>query len=466
MKLPEYFENNLRELMNADEFELFKDSFDRKRVYGLRLNTLKINGELFEKLSGRKLPRIPWVPDGFYYEEDDAPGKHPYYHAGLYYIQEPSAMMPAQALSPMPGERVLDLCAAPGGKTTHLGCLMRNKGIIVSNDISPKRVKPLAKNVELMGITNALIINETPERLSRAFPGYFDRILLDMPCSGEGMFRKDKEAIQSYSLYKKSEYIAKQRGIFEQAVTMLKPGGTIVYSTCTFNPDENERNMEYFMNMYGLQSDSIEPYPCWEPSRGEWASGDESLNAGLRLWPHRAEGEGHFVFRLKKPGSVESSGNTEGDATMGKEPDEMSFTSVEAEKAAISFKHFEDEVMNSDIKGVFHMRSGSLFRLPPGLSGVPNVRWENVGLYLGEYRNERFEPSGALAMAMRMEDFKIAINYKAQDQMVMRYLKGETIIREGERGYAVVCVDGFPLGWAKQESGILKNLYTKGWRMQ
>lgn len=465
MKLPEYFEIYFKELMNPDEFELFKDSFDGKRVQGIRLNTLKINGALFEKLSGRKLPGIPWIPEGFRIDENESPGKHPYYHAGLYYIQEPSAMMPAQVLAPRPGQRVLDLCAAPGGKTTQIGCLMRNKGIIVTNDISPKRVKALVKNVELMGITNALILNETPERLSRTFPDYFDKILLDMPCSGEGMFRKDKEAVRSYSRYKSSECVGMQRGIFDQAYAMLKPGGTIVYSTCTFNPDENERNMEFFMSRYDLVADRIEPYPCWESSRGEWALAEkESCSAGLRFWPHLAEGEGHFVFRLKKPGKGE---NTADDgAPMDKEHDEMAYTSIEAEKAARAFKLFENEAMNSGIRGVFHVRESSLFRLPPGLSEVPNVRWEKAGLYLGEYRNERFEPSGSLVTALRMEDFKIAIDYNAQDQSVLRYLKGETLIREGEKGYAVVCVDGFPLGWAKQENGMLKNLYPKGWRMQ
>lgn len=469
MELPEYFEKKFRELMNAEEYELFRSSFDEKRASGLRLNTLKIEPPLFERLFGEKLTPVPWVPEGYYYE-DLAPGKHPYYHAGLFYIQEPSAMMPARVLSPAPGERVLDLCAAPGGKTTQLACMMKNGGLIVSNDISPKRVKALVKNVELMGITNALVTNETPERLAHAFPEFFDRILLDVPCSGEGMFRKDREAIQSYSRYKSEACVAMQRAIFEQAYAMLKPGGTLVYSTCTFNPDENERNMAFFVKKYHLEPQRIPDFPGWERSRGEWSGDDsEKFSAGLRLWPHKARGEGHFVFLLKKTGSIRNAKDRAKvplGAKMSPERSGTICTSKEAERALEAFRAFEQENMNTFLNGVFHIRDGSLFRLPPALREVPNLRWEKAGLYLGEFRNGRFEPSGSLAVAMKTENFKWVLNLPLTDHRVIRYLKGETLIHEGEKGYVAVCVDGFPLGWGKQDAGTLKNLYPKSWRMQ
>lgn len=477
MKLPEYFEKKFKDLMDAEEYALFKNAFDEKRVSGLRLNTLKIDPSLFESLFDEKLTPVPWIPGGYYFE-DLAPGKHPYYHAGLYYIQEPSAMMPAQVLSPKPGERVLDLCAAPGGKTTQLGCLMRNSGLIVSNDISPKRVKALVKNLELMGITNALVVNETPERLARVFPEYFDRILLDVPCSGEGMFRKDREAIQSYSKFKSAECVVMQRAIFEQAYAMLMPGGTLVYSTCTFNPDENERNIAFFVKQYGLEPQRIPDYPGWERSRGEW-SGDDSarFSAGLRLWPHKARGEGHFVFLLKKPESPSEPGAQSHASLEAPASESMTgaadharggtaCTSPEAERALEAFKAFEQENMNTHMEGIFHIRESSLFRLPPAIAEVPGLRWEKAGLYLGEFAKGRFEPSASLAVAMKMSDFKRVINLPAKDHRVIRYLKGETLLIEGEKGYTAVCVDGFPLGWGKQDGGTLKNLYPKGWRMQ
>ncbi|MGI6085048.1 MAG: SAM-dependent methyltransferase, partial [Acetivibrionales bacterium] len=213
MRLPEFFEENFRALMDKNEYRDFIASFGRERNFGIRVNTLKIKPDEFLDFIERQLEPIPWISEGFYYPEGEVFGKHPAYHAGLYYIQEPSAMMPAQALCPEPGEKVLDLCAAPGGKTTALGSRMQNMGLLVANDISPKRVKALVKNVELMGLTNTFIVNESPEKLQQVYPAYFDRILLDVPCSGEGMFRKDKEAVQSYSRFKSDECVRVQREI-------------------------------------------------------------------------------------------------------------------------------------------------------------------------------------------------------------------------------------------------------------
>lgn len=460
MKLPVFFENYFTALMDAEEYEHFKASFDGRRHLGLRVNTLKVAPEAFEKLYDQRLSRIPWVSEGFYYEEGSAPGKHPYYHAGLYYIQEPSAMMPAQVLSPAPGEKVLDLCAAPGGKTTHLGIKMQNRGLVVSNDISPKRVKALVKNVELMGLTNTLVVNETPQRLLGVFPEYFDKILLDVPCSGEGMFRKDREAVQSYTRFKSSECVAMQRDIFEQAIGMLRPGGTMVYSTCTFNPDENERNMEHFIKQYGISVKSVDPWGGWERSRGEWTeSGDQALSGGLRLWPHKAMGEGHFVCLLEKPGQAHDSERT-GDACLTN-----AYTSSDAEKAAEVFFAFAEDHMHTKPAGLYHLRGSSLYLLPPYLGAVPAIRWEKAGLYVGEVQKGRFEPSQSLILSSTLKDFKRVLDLSARDHDVMRYLKGETLMTEGEKGYTCVAVDGFPLGWGKQENGMLKNLYSKGWRM-
>lgn len=457
MKLPEFFEKSFQDLMGENEYQAFKASFDDKRHYGLRVNTLKIRTDEFLEFMNKPLEPIPWVEQGFYYPEGESFGKHPAYHAGLYYIQEPSAMMPAHVLSPMPGEKVLDLCAAPGGKTTHLGCQMQNTGLLVTNDISPKRVKALVKNVELMGLANCFVVNETPQRLKEIYPEYFDRILLDVPCSGEGMFRKDREAVQSYSRYKSTECVALQREIVASAYAMLKPGGTMVYSTCTFNPDENERNIEHFINTYNLEVDELEPVGGFEHSRARWTeSGDAALSGGLRLWPHKARGEGHFVCRLKK------SGNRPGNEASVPSP---AFTSKDAEQAFKAFQSFLDENMNGFEHGVYHLRGASLYRLPSFMEEVPAIKWDKAGLYLGEFQKGRFEPSQSLVMASKPQDFKRILRLERQDQNIIRYLKGETLFADGEKGYTVVCMEDFPLGWAKQDGGMLKNLYPKGWRM-
>jgi NOL1/NOP2/sun family putative RNA methylase len=457
MKLPEFFEENFRALMDADEYRNFMASFDGKRNLGIRVNTLKIKPNDLLALIERQLEPIPWILEGFYYPEGESFGKLPAYHAGLYYIQEPSAMMPAQALCPEPGEKVLDLCAAPGGKTTALGNMMQNRGLLVTNDISPKRIQPLVKNIELMGLNNTFVVNESPDKLRHIYPEYFDRILLDVPCSGEGMFRKGKEAVQSCSRFTSDECVTIQREIVKSAYDMLKPGGTIVYSTCTFNPYENEENIEFFIKNYELEVDKLEPTGGFEASRGEWTeSKDASLSGGLRLWPHKADGEGHFVCRLIKKGSKRE--NEAISITLG-------YTSKEAEKAAQAYEEFSEENMNSVEKGIFHLKGDRLYRLPQYLEKLPSVRWENAGLYLGEYKKGRFEPSQPLVMASKREDFKRIVRFNKNDQSIIRYLKGETLFHKGDRGYAAVCYEDFPLGWVKQDGEMLKNLYLKGWRM-
>lgn len=465
MHLPDFFKISFENLMKPEEFEAFKESFDGRRRQGLRTNTLKISPGELRELLGKELSTVPWIPEGFYYEGDFSPGKSPFYHAGLYYIQEPSAMMPALALAPLPGEKVLDLCAAPGGKSTYLGTMMKSTGLLVSNDISPKRVKALVKNIELMGLTNTYIVNETPERLAQIYPGYFDRILLDVPCSGEGMFRKDKEAVQSYTRFKSEECVAMQRAIFHQAYTMLAPGGVIVYSTCTFNPDENERNMEYFISRYGLKAEPLFGEGGWEASRKEWTeSKSPELERGIRLWPHKAEGEGHFVFRLKKEGEMEAL-SPESTGT-GAE-----FTSKESEKGYKVYREFMDRNIQGELpwlsegEGCFHLAGTRLYRLPSPMNGVPHISWEKAGLYLGDFNKGRFEPSQSLAMAFQKDNFIRTVDLNPGGDEVYRYLKGETLLREGEKGYTGVCVGGFPLGWGKQDGSILKNLYPKGWRM-
>ncbi|MGI6085861.1 MAG: RsmF rRNA methyltransferase first C-terminal domain-containing protein, partial [Acetivibrionales bacterium] len=286
---------------------------------------------------------------------------------------------------------------------------------------------------------------------------YFDRILLDVPCSGEGMFRKDKEAVQSYSRFKSDECVRVQREIFESAYGMLKPGGIIVYSTCTFNPHENEKNIEFFIKNYDLMVDRLEPIGGFEPSRREWTvSKEPSLSGGLRLWPHKARGEGHFVCRLIKKGIKRN--NDEADSDSG-------WTSKESEKAGKAFEEFAAENLNGFEQGIFHLRGSSLYRLPQYLDKLPTIKWEKAGQYLGEYKKDRFEPSQSLVMAAKPEDFKRIIKFKKNDPRIIRYLKGETLFYNEGKGYGAVCYEDYPLGWVKQNGEMLKNMYPKGWRM-
>jgi NOL1/NOP2/fmu family ribosome biogenesis protein/23S rRNA U2552 (ribose-2'-O)-methylase RlmE/FtsJ len=415
---------------------------------------------------------VPWCPNGFYYDENvDKPSKHPYYFAGLYYIQEPSAMTPAATLPVDEGDRVLDICAAPGGKSTELMAKLNGTGILVSNDISASRAKALLKNLELFGSGNSLIISEAPHELSERFAGYFDKILIDAPCSGEGMFRKSGSMVTAWEKNGNQLFADLQRSILTEAVKMLKPGGKLLYSTCTFAPLENEKSIEYLLSLD--DSLSIEEFPKYElfdDGHPEWSdTGNTELTKCARLWPHKLSGEGHFVTLVKKAGDNAPEFNT-GDYPVKKSklPDEVkefieNLGTVRDKKRYISNGRYELD-MNR-----FEISQDKLYYIPQSFPSVRGLRILRCGLFMGEIKKKRFEPSQALAMALSMDDFKNVINLTSDDERVKRYLKGETIDASDmdgiKDGLALICVDGFPLGWGKLNRGTLKNKYLSGWRL-
>jgi len=453
MKLPEEYTKKMRSLLDESEFEQFMRSYDEARYYGLRVNTLKISVDEFLRISPYKLEKVPWAKDGFYYEEGENPGRHPYYHAGLYYIQEPSAMLPGEVIDARPGERVLDLCAAPGGKTVQMAASMKGKGIIVANDINSERVKALVKNIELCGVRNAVVTNETPEKLSQTFRGYFDKILVDAPCSGEGMFRKDPDAVKSWEKFKCDRCSAMQKDILQYVDLMLKPGGVIVYSTCTFSPEENEKMIAYFLNKYdNYELADIPMTGGIECGRPEWADGNSSLSKTRRLWPHKVKGEGHFTAKLVKRDNEK----TDTDIL----PHEKQVDS----KLLKPFFDFVKDNLNTDIDGHFIVKGKNLYVLPENIPSLDGLKVAKFGWYLGEFERDSFEPSHAMVIALNKEDIKNTADFKCDSREIYGYLKGETIMVEGTKGLTGVCVDGYTVGWAKQMGDMLKNKYPKGWR--
>lgn len=438
--------------MKENEYEEFLESYNQPRHYGLRVNTLKISVEDFLRISPFALEPIPWTKDGFYYKEGENPGRHPYYHAGLYYIQEPSAMLPGAVMDAQPGECVLDLCAAPGGKTVQMAAAMKGQGLLLANDISADRVKALVKNIELCGIRNAVVTNETPEKLARNFKGFFDRILVDAPCSGEGMFRKDEDAARSWENFKCEKCAGMQRDILDHVDKMLKPGGYMVYSTCTFSPEEDEAMIAEFMDKQGNYE--ICPIPKVAgiaDGRPEWANGNPELAKTARLWPHRMRGEGHFVALLRKKTAAADT------------PNRSSFANPKDMKLD-SFYAFVRENLNIEIEGVFDMKGSNLYCLPHQLPDMSGLKVAKFGWYLGEFIKDKFEPSHSMVIALAQRDLKNVMDLGKDDRMVLSYLKGETLMIEGKKGYTAICVDGYTLGWAKQTGDMLKNMYPKGWR--
>ena len=323
MNLPKVFEEKMKDLLGS-EYEAYTACYDEPRHYGLRVNTAKISVEDFLKIAPWPLEPVPWIHNGFYYDGDNIqPSKHPYYFAGLYYLQEPSAMTPADRLPVEPGDRVLDVCAAPGGKATELGAKLGGTGVLAANDLSSSRAKGLLKNLELFGIGNVLILSEEPGKLVSYFPEYFDKILIDAPCSGEGMFRKNPEAACVWSEEKPPECAKMQREIVKQAISMLKPGGMMIYSTCTFSPEENEQIIAWVLREFPeIQLIPMKGYEGFSEGRPDLADGNPELKKCVRIWPHHMDGEGHFVALMQKGRTPEDDVSPEKSSAYISEADE------------------------------------------------------------------------------------------------------------------------------------------------
>lgn len=435
---PQKFLDEIRELI-PDEYDDFIKSYDKPMNYGLRVNTLKLSPEEYLELSGETLKGVPWNELGFYYDGSQKYTKNPLYHAGLYYIQEPSAMRPAHLLPIDEGDVVLDMCAAPGGKSTALGAKLGNTGLLVSNDVSASRAKALLKNIEFFGIKNSLVLSEYPKKLAQVFPEFFDKVLIDAPCSGEGMFRKKPSMTANWEKFGPAYFGEIQREILLNGADMLKPGGLMVYSTCTFSGFEDEESVEYL----------CKNRPEMECLKME------------RLWPHRVDGEGHFCALLKKSGDSKGKDFVPG----------YKYSSVP------DITPFYEFLKEAKIEDDFDSRrlvvqKGSLYYFPekmPDFSGLHVIR---NGWYLGELKKNRFEPSGAFARAVSPKKCGHVLDLTLDDGRVVKYLKCETIEtdetveaeRDLENGWYLVCVCGYPLGFGKMNGGTLKNKYPVGWR--
>ncbi len=450
--LPALYEKNMRALL-GDEFEAYLGSFDRPVYQGARVNTAKLSPEAFAARRGIELRPVPWCPSGFYLEGDTKDwSKHPDYFAGLYYLQEPSAMAPAAILPVEPGDRVLDLCAAPGGKSTQLAARLRGEGVLVSNDISASRAKALLKNLELFGCPNACVLSEAPYRLAERFEGFFDKVLVDAPCSGEGMFHKEPAIMKNWEQYG-SEYYAKlQREILPDAVRMLRPGGMLLYSTCTFAPLEDEQTVEWLLDRFPeLSLVPFEKAPGIDDGHPEWSeSGRRELALCARFWPHRIEGQGHFAALFRKEGT---DGSVSPDFGRG--------------DVCPEWTAWKKENLNGYAEAPERLRilGDKLFLTALPTDFLKGLRVLRNGIFLGELSHGRFEPTEAFAMTLCAADARRTLSFSADDARVTRYLKGETLTGADRDGWVLVLYDGYPLGWAKASAGLYKNKYLKAWKL-
>lgn len=477
MNLPIEFEKKMKAFL-GDEWDDFLYSYDNNRFQALRFNTLKVQSQeermrILKVLGISSDKRVSWANEAYYFDENVRPGKHPYHEMGLYYIQEPSAMSAAALLAPKPGMRVLDLCAAPGGKSTQLATYLGDSGLLVSNEINTQRSRILSQNIERMGIKNAIVTNEDSFVLASHFPGFFNAIQVDAPCSGEGMFRKLPEAIEQWSMENVAICAARQKEILDNAAVMLKPGGTIVYSTCTFSKEENENVIEYF----------LERHP------------DFTLEEMERFWPHKVDGEGHFVAKLVRRGSVnelgadydvcEDSCNKVEDTGLKADrkikKNKNSKNRKNETKPALTKENmkllteFLDETISEDMAAWIKnsglvMFGEQLYRLPDMEVDIKGLKVQRAGLHIGEFKKQRFEPSHSLALALKLSEAKNVVKLTWDDPQTTGFFNGQSVMLSDEqtaeckKGWALVCVDGYTAGWGKVNGTQVKNHYPKGLR--
>ena len=427
--LPEAFLQRM-EAQLGSEYPAFLESLERPRAVALRLNPMKGERPVLPFVGAP----VPWEPEGFYYDPETRPGLHVYHEAGVYYLQEASAMAPVALLDPKPGERVCDLCAAPGGKTTQIAGRMLGQGFLVCNEINPKRAKILSRNIERMGVANALVTNEHPETLASRFPGFFDRVLVDAPCSGEGMFRKEEAAVTDWSQETVQMCARRQREILDSAARLVRPGGRLVYSTCTFAPEEDEETVAAFLKAH--------PEFTPEPVEAPWFVPGE--NASYRMWPHKLLGEGHFAAVLRK---------TQGES--GEVP------ACPGEKCPKAWESFAKELDITLPEGKAVSFGQSLYWAPMELPELNRLKVLRPGLELGTERKGRFEPAHALALWLKT--CAVAESFPPESPEMKAYLHGD-VVPSGKKGWCLVQAGGYAIGWGKGDGSVLKNHYPKGLR--
>ena len=430
----------LKTILNEKEIELLENAYDKEGLNGLRVNLLKATPDdissIFELSKNH-----PFVSEAFIYDNNIRPGKDPLFNAGAYYIQEPSAMMPGYLIEINENDKVLDLCAAPGGKSSQILSKLNNTGILVSNDISNKRAQILSENIERMGARNAYVVNEEIDKLEDKFYGFFDKVILDAPCSGMGMFRKNKEVKEDWTYNKALALSETNKKLIMQAYNCLKKDGMMVYSTCTFTKEEDEDVINYLLENTNASIIEIKQDESFYKS---------SINGAIRLYPFKFEGEGHFIC-LIKCNDVHESNVRKGNKYASRKDIEI-------------YKEFEKENLNIKLEGYFIKMGDDLHYLKEDLFSLDRLKVLRNGLHLGTIKKDRFEPNHALALALKKEDVKRFVDYDHLSVEVNDYLKGMTLKSTNQKGYVLICVNGISLGWAKDDNRILKNLYPKGLR--
>lgn len=424
------------------EYDAFLEALNKPAFQAIHINTTKDNTDEIAKKY--HLQAHPYVKHGYYFNKEDIQlGKLPYHEAGLYYIQEPSAMLVSELANIQAGMRVLDMCAAPGGKSTKAGLLVGDDGLLICNDISTSRAKILSENIERFGLKNTLVTNIDPQLFPNYLPNFFDVVIVDAPCSGEGMFRKLDQAKTTWSPEKVDECASIQENLIKAAYQCLKPGGLLVYSTCTYEEKENEDQVKTALEKLPFELEPI-----------EMKDGFTSLLEGtIRLYPHKFNGEGHFIAKLRKKDT---------------EDENTSFPTLKSNLNATQKKLVQDfykETLNTPIPQCLFASNDHIYAIPSPYLDLKKVRMLRQGLYLGECKKNRFEPSLSLALSLQPHEAKRVYSFASESEEIAKYLHGDTLEGHQGDGFGLICIDGkYPIGFVKEVKGTLKNFYPKGKR--
>lgn len=439
MELPEKFQKRMKELLGG-EYEAFLSCFDRPAFRGARLNPIKCDFETLQKSVPYQLSPTAFSPLCFYVQGEEKPGALPAHHAGMFYSQEPSASSAVTALGPLPGERVLDLCAAPGGKSGQIAALLGGRGLLWANEFVKNRASALLSNLERLGVSNAVVSSCHPEKLREGLRGWFDRVLVDAPCSGEGLFRREPAAALEWTAEAPAACAQRQLAILDSAALAVREGGVLLYSTCTFSVEENE----------GVVSAFLKAHPEFEPEPILESFGRPALNGspGRRIFPMDG-GEGHFMAKFRRT---------------GENPETVKdFSQFLSKKEREGAKELYSGLFNGPCPELLGKAGDKLLLLPEGLPELSGLGVLRAGVELGELRNGRLEPAHGLFMSRKREACLRALELSPEDPALLAFLRGEEIDC-GEKGYTAVCVNGVVTGFGKASGGRLKNRYPKGLR--
>ncbi len=450
MLLPEKFEIRMKNMLKTEYSDFFRALTDTPVYSGIRVNTKKHNALQFLHNEFGELENIPWCADGFYADKSQISGNHPYHTAGLFYFQEPSAMSAVSALPVNKNDYILDLCAAPGGKSTQAGALLGDSGLLIANEINKSRANILSDNIDRFGIKNCVVTNETPQRLAEKYPKFFDKIIVDAPCSGEGMFRKEPQAVTEWSIEHTVSCGERQKHIIDCAFKMLRGGGYLVYSTCTFAPEENEKICAYILENYNTEIVKPENLDMLSHGRTEWSDSEFDMDNTRRIFPHKNKGEGHFIALFHNLDE--------------KTPREIKTKKTVKNDGEKLYREFEKEFLNVTLGGEFCLFGEQLYLKLENID-IDKIKTVRAGLPLGICRKGRFEPSWALCLALTKDKIKNTLDFSADSEKLKNYMMGQTLECD-TKGWCAVTVDGYPLGWGKASGGVLKNHFPKYLRLK